>query len=134
MTEFFCSGQPFLTEESTVHARGTLIEEGDSEAVVMIKELLETRIRPALQADGGDLSFMGFVGGVVFVQLQGSCGGCPSSSATLKGGVERMLTHWIPEVKGVVPVESKEEYLQLTQNHSKSYPLGEENPSQNSRE
>eukprot|EP01126_Amoeba_proteus_P035507 TRINITY_DN3585_c0_g1_i4.p1 TRINITY_DN3585_c0_g1~~TRINITY_DN3585_c0_g1_i4.p1 ORF type:complete len:118 (-),score=25.48 TRINITY_DN3585_c0_g1_i4:216-569(-) len=81
---------------------------------MMIKELLETRIRPAMQADGGDLTYLGFVDGVVFIQLQGSCEGCPSSTATLKGGVERMLMHWIPEVVGVVPVESEEEFLKLT--------------------
>jgi len=70
----------------------------DSEVVAMIKELIETRIRPSVQDDGGDVLYLGFIDGVVFVQLQGACSGCSSSSITLKNGIERMLQHWIPEV------------------------------------
>jgi len=70
----------------------------DSDTVAMIKELLETRIRPSVQDDGGDILYLGFVDGVVFVQLQGACSGCSSSSVTLKNGIERMMQHWIPEV------------------------------------
>ena len=69
----------------------------------MIKELLETRIRPAVAEDGGDITFRGFdeATGIVKVKLMGSCSGCPSSSITLKSGIENMLTHYVPEVKGV---------------------------------
>jgi Fe-S cluster biogenesis protein NfuA len=62
----------------------------------MIKEILESRVRPAVQEDGGDIVFKGFKEGVVFLKMQGSCSGCPSSSLTLKNGIERMLTHWVP--------------------------------------
>jgi len=83
----------------------------DDEVVAMIKELLETRIRPAVQEDGGDIRYSGFEvdTGVVTVQLAGSCVGCPSSSVTLKQGVENMLMHYIPEVNEVVSLEEEEE-------------------------
>ena len=70
----------------------------------MIKEVLETRVRPAVQEDGGDIEFAGFVDGVVLLKLQGSCSGCPSSAITLKSGIERMLMHYIPEVVAVSEV------------------------------
>ena len=90
----------------------------------MIKELLETRIRPSLQDDGGDITYLGFIDNVVFVKMQGSCSGCPSSTTTVKQGVERMLQHWIPEINGVVAVTSDEEFEQLI-----SSPKSEENTS-----
>jgi Fe-S cluster biogenesis protein NfuA len=85
----------------------TTIFDDDDEVVQMIKELLEVRIRPAVQEDGGDIKFVGWEesSGVVSVRLEGSCVGCPSSSVTLKSGVENMLMHYIPEVTGVVSVE-----------------------------
>ena len=75
----------------------------------MIKELLDTRIRPAVQDDGGDLKFVSFCHetGLVTLQMQGACSGCPSSSVTLKSGVENMLMHYIPEVKEVVAQEEE---------------------------
>ncbi|XP_022678628.1 nifU-like protein 4, mitochondrial, partial [Setaria italica] len=75
----------------------------DSEIVAMIKELLETRIRPAVQDDGGDIEYRGFdpETGIVKLKMQGACSGCPSSSVTLKSGIENMLMHYVPEVKGV---------------------------------
>lgn len=75
----------------------------DSEIVAMIKELLETRIRPAVQDDGGDIEYRGFdpEAGIVKLKMQGACSGCPSSSVTLKSGIENMLMHYVPEVKGV---------------------------------
>ncbi|KAF4367949.1 hypothetical protein F8388_002560 [Cannabis sativa] len=75
----------------------------DSETVAMIKELLETRIRPAVQDDGGDIEYRGFDidTGIVKLRMQGACSGCPSSSVTLKSGIENMLMHYVPEVKGV---------------------------------
>ena len=87
------------------------ILETDSETVAMIKELLETRIKPAVAEDGGDIAFKKFdeEEGVVYVQLRGACDGCPSSTVTLKSGIENMLMHYVPEVKGVVPWEGDKE-------------------------
>jgi len=100
---FYASGETVMDEE-TLAASGTAIAEDDDEIVAMIKELLETRIRPAVAGDGGDIVFNAFdrESGLVTVQLQGSCDGCPSSSVTLKSGIENMLMHYVPEVKGVV--------------------------------
>jgi len=80
--------------------------EGDSDIVEQIKELLETRVRPAVAGDGGDIVFKGFDGsaGTVFLELRGSCAGCPSSTMTLKNGIENMLRHFIPEVNAVESV------------------------------
>jgi len=77
----------------------------------MIKELLETRIRPAVMEDGGDIMFVGFEEdtGIVTVKLAGSCVGCPSSTITLKNGVENMLQHYIPEVESVIALEEEGE-------------------------
>ena len=79
------------------------VSKDDSEIVAMIKELLETRIRPAVQDDGGDIEYRGFEPetGIVKLKMQGACSGCPSSSVTLKSGIENMLMHYVPEVKGV---------------------------------
>ena len=81
----------------------------------MIKELLETRIRPSVQDDGGDILFKGFdeESGIVNLQLAGSCTGCPSSSVTLKNGVERMLMYYIPEVQGVNQINPEEDAQQM---------------------
>jgi len=103
IAEYFESGKPIVGETGASGAN-TEITEQDSEVVAMIKELLETRIRPAVQADGGDIVYRGFDSGVVLLQMQGSCSGCPSSTVTLKSGIERMLMHWIPEVVGVMAV------------------------------
>ena len=76
----------------------------DSDIVVQIKELLDTRVRPAVAQDGGDITFSDFKDGIVFLHMQGACSGCPSSTATLKAGIENMLKHYLPEVQGVEPV------------------------------
>jgi Fe-S cluster biogenesis protein NfuA len=76
----------------------------DSEIVVQIKELLDTKVRPAVAMDGGDITFSDFKDGIVFLHMQGACSGCPSSTATLKAGIENMLKHYVPEVQGVEPV------------------------------
>ena len=76
----------------------------DKEIVAQIKELLDTRVRPAVAMDGGDIVFRAFEEGVVYLHMQGSCSGCPSSTATLKMGIENMLRHYIPEVQAVRPV------------------------------
>lgn len=107
--DHYASGKPALT--STPEITDTTILEDDDEVVAMIKELLETRIRPAVQEDGGDIRYVGFEedSGIVTVQLAGSCVGCPSSSVTLKNGVENMLMHYIPEVTGVESLEEEAE-------------------------
>jgi Fe-S cluster biogenesis protein NfuA len=89
----FTAGEPLLTGAVEPTA-----EDEDDEVVTQIKELLETRVRPAVAADGGDIIFEAFTDGVVYLQMHGSCSGCPSSTATLKAGIENMLRHYIPEV------------------------------------
>jgi Fe-S cluster biogenesis protein NfuA len=78
--------------------------EADQEIVQTIKELLDSRVRPAVAQDGGDITFQGYRDGVVFLNMRGSCSGCPSSTATLKHGIENLLRHFIPEVTEVRPV------------------------------
>ncbi|XP_021905379.1 nifU-like protein 4, mitochondrial isoform X1 [Carica papaya] len=101
--DFYSSGQSLFLDSQTAAAKDTAIHEDDSETVAMIKELLETRIRPAVQDDGGDIEYRGFdlETGIVKLRMQGACSGCPSSSVTLKSGIENMLMHYVPEVKGV---------------------------------
>ncbi len=100
--EHFVAGRPVLLEETVDEAHEP--SEDDSEVVSMIKELLDTRVRPAVAMDGGDIVFRGFDKGVVYLHMQGACAGCPSSTATLKMGIENMLRHYIPEVVEVRPV------------------------------
>ena len=78
----------------------------DSDIVKQIKELLDTRVRPAVAMDGGDIVYDNFENGIVYLHMQGACSGCPSSMATLKMGIENMLKHYIPEVKEVRPVDA----------------------------
>ena len=80
--------------------------EVDSDIVKQIKELLDTRVRPAVAMDGGDIIFNDFADGIVYLKMQGACSGCPSSTATLKMGIENMLKHYIPEVQEVRPVDA----------------------------
>ena len=97
--EHFTAGRPVLLRESAVSAAvAATSEEDEDEVVAQIKELLETRVRPAVAQDGGDIIFHDFEDGVVYLHMQGSCSGCPSSTATLKAGIENMLRHYIPEV------------------------------------
>ena len=103
--EHFTRGLP-LMEGSAEDAVEESYSEDDAEVVQQIKELIETRVRPAVAADGGDIIFKGFDGesGVVSLHLQGSCAGCPSSTITLKNGIENMLRHYVPEVTAVESV------------------------------
>jgi NFU1 iron-sulfur cluster scaffold homolog, mitochondrial len=104
ITEFFASGDPVLLDaEDDPTSAAHMIDEDDDEVVAMIKELLETRIRPAVQEDGGDIGFRAFDPdtGIVTLKMMGACSGCPSSAITLKSGIENMLMHYIPEVKAV---------------------------------
>jgi Fe-S cluster biogenesis protein NfuA len=102
--EHFQSGQPVMAgdaDPSGGHAEHT---GEDGEIVTQIKELLDTRVRPAVAQDGGDITFHGFDRGVVYLHMQGACAGCPSSTLTLKMGIENLLRHYIPEVLEVRPV------------------------------
>ena len=120
--DFYASGDPAVLDVPIV--TDTTILDTDDEIVAMIKELLETRIRPAVQEDGGDIRYVGFdeASGVVSVKLAGSCVGCPSSSVTLKNGVENMLMHYVPEVTGVVAMEEEndDENLEVSVEESKA--------------
>jgi Fe-S cluster biogenesis protein NfuA len=93
--EHFTAGRPVINETS---ADDNAAHEDDDEIVAQIKELLDTRVRPAVAQDGGDITFQGFENGIVYLNMKGSCAGCPSSTATLKAGIENMLRHYIPEV------------------------------------
>jgi len=101
--EHFVSGQPVMLAEGAAAPAAAEGEE-DDEIVAQIKDLLETRVRPAVAQDGGDIIFHSFEDGVVYLHMQGSCSGCPSSTATLKMGIENMLRHYVPEVVEVRPV------------------------------
>ncbi|CAB3409609.1 unnamed protein product [Caenorhabditis bovis] len=101
------SGKPVVNEDTGAAAE----EEDDDEVVMMIKEILETRIRPMVQEDGGDIVYVGFENGTVKLKMQGSCTGCPSSGVTLKNGIENMLTFYVPEVKQVVEVKDESDDL-----------------------
>jgi len=103
--EHFQSGEPLLASGATVGAGGHASHDGPDGAIVtQIKELLDTRVRPAVAQDGGDITFHGFDRGVVYLHMQGACAGCPSSTLTLKMGIENLLRHYIPEVVEVRPV------------------------------
>lgn len=108
--DFFSSGEPLFLEGETLAASDTAIHPEDDEVVAMIKELLETRIRPAVMEDGGDIQYQGFDPdtGRVTLKMVGACSGCPSSQVTLKSGIESMLSHYIPEVKEVVEADPDE--------------------------
>jgi Fe-S cluster biogenesis protein NfuA len=100
--EHFIADRPVLSEGAAAVAESG---EEDTEIVSQIKELLDTRVRPAVAQDGGDIVFRGFERGIVYVHLQGSCSGCPSSTATLRMGIENMLKHYVPEVMEVRAVQ-----------------------------
>ncbi len=99
MMEHFVHNRPIL-EPAAAATTGAGTEE-DSEIVLQIKELLDQRVRPVVANDGGDITFHGFSNGVVYLHMKGSCAGCPSSTATLKSGIENLLRHFIPEVTEV---------------------------------
>jgi Fe-S cluster biogenesis protein NfuA len=102
--EHFQSGQPVIEGEGGVSSGHADHSGEDAEIVGQIKELLDTRVRPAVAQDGGDITFHGFDRGVVYLHMQGACAGCPSSTLTLKMGIENLLRHYIPEVTEVRPV------------------------------
>ena len=97
--EHYSSGLPAINDTEKKNSESNNTE--DSETIKQIKDLLETRVRPAVAMDGGDITFCSFESGVVTLQMKGACAGCPSSTATLKMGIENMLRHYIPEVTEV---------------------------------
>ena len=99
VTEFFMSGAPAVLGSAS--ASEEFFEGADQDVVDTIKDLIETRVRPAVAGDGGDIIFKGFRDGIVYLGMKGACSGCPSSTATLKHGIENLLKHFLPEVKGV---------------------------------
>jgi Fe-S cluster biogenesis protein NfuA len=99
MMRFFASGQPVLVETTSSAAPPEILyDPADKDIVEQIEAILEEKVRPAVARDGGDIQFHGFKDGIVYVAMQGSCSGCPSSTATLKGGIESLLKHYVPEV------------------------------------
>lgn len=101
--EHFSNGQPILNDAA---ASGVFVPSAeDSEVVTQIKELLDTQIRPSVARDGGDIAFDSYEDGIVYLRMQGACSGCPSSTVTLKMGIESMLKHYIPEVVEVRAVQ-----------------------------
>jgi Fe-S cluster biogenesis protein NfuA len=104
--DHYLSGLPVVEGAATAESSASNedFDEADTEIVDTIKGLLETRVRPAVAQDGGDITFHGFREGVVYLNMKGSCAGCPSSTATLKHGIENLLRHFVPQVTEVRPV------------------------------
>lgn len=100
LMQFFSSGRPVLTGEAIVEAEMQERPE-DAEVIAQIKDILEKQVRPAVAQDGGDIIFKGYFEGVVHLKMQGACSGCPSSTITLKHGIENLLKHYVPEVTEV---------------------------------
>ena len=101
--DHFASGKKVI---ETIYADTDDSIDEDNEIVKQIKELLDTRVRPAVAMDGGDIIYDSFKDGVVYLHMQGACSGCPSSTATLKMGIENMLKHYVPEVQEVRPIDA----------------------------
>jgi Fe-S cluster biogenesis protein NfuA len=103
--EHFMSGAPLLAAGNSAESEAEeFFDAADAETVATIKELIETRVRPAVANDGGDITFRGFKDGVVFLNMKGACSGCPSSTATLRHGIQNLLRHFVPDVTEVRPV------------------------------
>ncbi|MGH6726710.1 MAG: NifU family protein [Pseudolabrys sp.] len=103
--EHFMSGTPLLATGAEPAAAGDeFFDAADAETVAVIKDLIETRVRPAVAGDGGDITFKGYKQGVVYLTMKGACSGCPSSTATLQHGIQNLLRHFVPDVTEVRPV------------------------------
>jgi len=107
--EHYMSGAPLLADGSAgsdevADEEGEFFDKADAETVEMIKDLIETRVRPAVANDGGDITFRGFKDGIVYLNMKGSCAGCPSSTATLQHGIQNLLKHFVPDVVEVRPM------------------------------
>ena len=101
--EHFMSGRPVLAAGTPMSGEGEeeFYENSDADTVATIKELIETRIRPAVAGDGGDIVFRGYRDGIVYLGMKGACAGCPSSTATLKHGIQNLLRHFLPDIREV---------------------------------
>jgi Fe-S cluster biogenesis protein NfuA len=103
--EHYMSGDPLLASSAEPAADAEeFFEDADAETVATIKDLIETRVRPAVAGDGGDITFRGYKEGIVYLDMKGACSGCPSSTATLKHGIQNLLRHFVPEVVEVRPM------------------------------
>ena len=104
--EHYMSGAPLVASDAQAEAGADdeFFDAKDSETVDTIKDLIETRVRPAVAGDGGDITFKGYKEGIVFLQMKGACSGCPSSTATLQHGIQNLLKHFVPEVVEVRPI------------------------------
>ncbi|MET4219501.1 Fe-S cluster biogenesis protein NfuA [Bradyrhizobium sp. LB7.2] len=107
--EHYMSGTPLLADGATasnvdIDGEDEFFDEADAETVDVIKDLIETRVRPAVANDGGDITFRGFKDGIVYLNMKGSCAGCPSSTATLQHGIQNLLKHFVPDVVEVRPM------------------------------
>jgi Fe-S cluster biogenesis protein NfuA len=107
--EHYMSGAPLLADGSAASDEAAdeedeFFNEADAETVATIKDLIETRVRPAVANDGGDITFRGFKDGIVYLNMKGSCAGCPSSTATLQHGIQNLLKHFVPDVVEVRPM------------------------------
>lgn len=106
--EHYMSGAPLLADGEAAdgaHA-DEFFNEADTATVEIIKDLIETRVRPAVAQDGGDITFRGFKDGIVYLDMKGSCAGCPSSTATLQHGIQNLLKHFVPDVVEVRPMQA----------------------------
>ena len=103
--DHYNSGDTTINNSKKGDDKSLEIDENDTDIVKQIKELLDTRVRPAVAMDGGDIIYDSFKDGVVYLHMQGACSGCPSSTATLKMGIENMLKHYVPEVQEVRPID-----------------------------
>lgn len=101
LMEHFVSGAPVFAEGGEGSEEDEFFAVEDAETVDEIKELIESRVRPAVASDGGDIRFRGFKDGTVYLSMKGACSGCPSSTATLKHGIQNLLTHFVPDVRAV---------------------------------
>ena len=104
--DHYNSGDETITVTNNKSNNSLKSDENDNDIVKQIKELLDTRVRPAVAMDGGDIIYDSFKDGIVYLHMQGACSGCPSSTATLKMGIENMLKHYVPEVQEVRPIDA----------------------------
>lgn len=104
MSHFMNGGPLVASDTKLAGGEDEFFEEKDAETVEIIKDIIENRVRPAVANDGGDITFRGFKEGVVYLNMKGACSGCPSSTATLKHGIQNLLRHYVPEVVEVRPV------------------------------
>lgn len=102
--DHYNSGEETISKDKKNDNKSLKSDENDDDIVKQIKELLDTRVRPAVAMDGGDIVYDSFKDGIVYLHMQGACSGCPSSTATLKMGIENMLKHYVPEVQEVRPI------------------------------